>query len=91
MITAAVIDCMTLIFGGLLDLLPVTEVPEWVNTGANYIPQVFNFAGSMGVWFPWGVLAVVVASVAAVWIGSFGLKVVRICISHVTGGGGSAA
>lgn len=82
---------LTLILGELIDSVPVTEVPSWVNTGANFIPTVFNFAGSMGVWFPWGVLGVVLASVVGVWIASFVLKVVRIIISHVTGGGGSAA
>lgn len=91
MITAAVLDVLTMILMALLDALPDTEVPDWVNTGANFIPQVFNFAGSMGVWFPWATLGIVTAAVIGVWLVSFGIKVARIIISHVTGGGGSAA
>lgn len=91
MVTAAFLDVLTLIIGAILDSLPQTEVPDWVNSASNFIPTVFNFAGSMGVWFPWSTLAIVTAAVIVVWTGSFVFKVVRIIISHVTGGGGSAA
>ena len=91
MITAAVLDILTLIIGGLLDALPVTTPPAWISTGVSYMPQVFTFAASMGVWFPWSLLGIVLAAVVTTWVGGFVVKVVRIVISHVTGGGGSAS
>lgn len=91
MITAAVIDVLVMILNELLDALPVTQVPAWLADAGVYLPQVMAFGSSMGVWFPWDVLGVVLAAVFGVWISSFGIKVVRIIISHVTGGGGSAA
>jgi hypothetical protein len=90
-ITAAVMDMFALIIGGLIDTLPVTQAPGWLADAGSYIPQVMGFASSMGVWFPWDVLAVVLVAVFGVWVAAFGIKVVRIIISHVTGGGGSAA
>lgn len=91
MITAAVIDMCALIVASLIDALPVTQVPGWLADAGSYIPQVMGFAASMGVWFPWTVLGVVLSAVFGVWVASFGVKVVRIIISHVTGGGGSAS
>lgn len=91
MITAAVIDVFAMILMALLDALPDAEVPDWLNTASGLIPTVFNFAGSMGVWFPWATLAMVTGSVLLAWLLSFGFKVLRIIISHLSGGGGSAA
>lgn len=91
MITSAVIDVFVMILNELLDALPVTPVPAWLADAGTYLPQVMAFASSMGVWFPWQVLGVVLSAVFGVWIASFGVKVARIIISHVTGGGGSAA
>jgi hypothetical protein len=91
MVTAGLIDALVMCLMALLDSMPDTEVPDWVNSGANLIPTVFNFAGSMGVWFPWSTLAIVTAAVIGAWVLSFGIKIGRIIISHVTGGGGSAA
>lgn len=91
MITAAVFDIICLLVGELIELFPPVEVPGWLGSATGYIPTVFAFASSMGVWFPWDVLSVVLMAVFGVWIASFGFKVIRICISHVTGGGGSAA
>lgn len=91
MVTIAFIDVLFICINALLDSLPDTEVPDWINSGANLIPTVFNFAGSMGVWFPWSTLAIVTAFVIGAWTLSFGIKIGRIIISHITGGGGSAA
>lgn len=91
MVTAAVLDVLAMIAMALLDALPDTEVPDWLNSASNFIPTVFNFAGSLGVWVPWSLLGIVMAAVVAVWVGSFAFKLIRIIISHVTGGGGSAA
>lgn len=91
MITANVIDLFVMLLMALLDSLPETQVPEWVTSGATFIPQIFQFASSLGVWVPWGLISQVMFGVVAVWLVAFGIKIVRIVISHLTGGGGSAA
>lgn len=91
MVTAAVIDVLAMILMAILDAIPETEVPDWLNSASNVIPVVFNFAGSMGVWFPWSTLGIVTLSVLGCWSAAFIIKIARIVISHVTGGGGSAA
>lgn len=91
MITAALFDMVCLVVGGLIETIPVTAVPGWLGSATSYIPTVFDFADSMGVWFPWSVMSIVTIAVFGTWLASFGLKVIRIIISHVTGGGGSAS
>lgn len=84
------IDVFVMILNAILDSLPETEVPDWIGTGAGFIPSIFTFAASMGVWFPFGLLGIVLTAVVATWLASFGIKLARIIISHVTGGGGGA-
>lgn len=91
MITAALFDMVCVLVGELIETIPVAVVPDWLGSATSYIPTVFSFAHSMGVWFPWGVLSIVLMAVFGVWIASFGLKIIRIIVSHVTGGGGSAS
>ena len=91
MITAVVMEMFTFMLNGMLDSLPNAVVPAWLSSAGSYLPSVFAFAASMGVWFPWSVLGIVLASVFSVWGASFLFKILRIVISHVTGGGGSAA
>lgn len=91
MITSTVLDLLTFMLVGILDSIPPSSVPTWISTAGTYIPSVFSFASSMGVWFPWGVLGIVLASVFTVWGASFVVKLARIVISFFTFGGGSAA
>lgn len=89
MITATLIDVLGFFLGALLDALPQTDVPPWLADAGSYIPTVFSFANSMGVWFPWGVLNMILPGVVAVWLAAFGIRICRIVISHFTGGGGA--
>lgn len=91
MITDFLLDILFWIIRMLVALLPDIELPGWVQDISSMGAEVFETANSMGVWFPWAlILTVVTAVLAAAGIG-FGIKVVRMVISHVTGGGGSAA
>lgn len=91
MITDLLIAALAWIAGKLLDLLPDIEPPAWIGDVAGYAGSVFAFADSIGVWFPWGVLSTVLASVFACAAIGFGIKAVRMVISLMTAGGGSAA
>lgn len=88
---------LDLIFGmfasialGLLDAIPVIPVPAWITQLAGFASTIFGFAHSMGVWFPVGLIVTVGTALLAIALASFGIRVVRILISHLTGGGGAS-
>lgn len=91
MITDLIISAFMAVVSFLLNLLPDIQMPGWIADISGYAASVFAFADSIGVWIPWGVVMTVVASVFACAGVGFTIKVVRMVISHVTGGGGSAA
>lgn len=64
--------------------------PDWVQGIGGPAAKVFELADSMSVWFPWAFLMGVFASVVASLLAGFGIRLVRMLISHFTGGGGSA-
>ena len=51
--------------------------------------SIFGAAASMGIWFNWGLLAVVVGSIVAVNIAAFAIQLIRIVSSYLTLGGGA--
>lgn len=91
MIVDFILDLLFMIVRGLIALLPDVQLPGWVTDISGMGAEVFATANSMGVWFPWGVIITVVTAVLAAAVMGFGVKIVRMVISHVTGGGGSAA
>lgn len=91
MITDAIITLLSYIADALLSGLPPTETPAWMSTASAYMPNVFRVGASMGVWFPWSLLGIVMGTVVVVWASAFGIKILRMVLSLFTGGGGSAA
>lgn len=88
-------DSLIKTFGDVLlfflgELEPV-ELPGWISSLSSYAGPVFSYAQSMGIWFNWGLLAIVLGTLFAAWTASFVIKLVRICASFLTAGGGSAA
>lgn len=88
---------LDLIFGmaawialGLLDGVPVIPVPDWITQLGGFAATIFGFAHSMGVWFPVGLVVTVGTALLAIAVASFGIRIVRIVISHLTGGGGAS-
>lgn len=89
MITEALVKTfgdMLLFFLGEVD--PV-ELPSWVGQIGTFTGQIFGAAGSMGVWFNWSLLGVVVGGIIAVNIASFAIQLIRIVASYLTLGGGA--
>lgn len=91
MITDALIAMGAALLRFVLGGVPDASVPDWMTGGASMSSRVFQYAGSMGVWFPWTLCGVVIAAVLGTWAISFGIKVVRMLLSLFTAGGGSAA
>jgi hypothetical protein len=89
-ITGAILSMLATVFGALISVLPGIPVPSWLNASGP-IGTVFADAGTMGVWFPVGLIVTVLTSLLAIWLLAFGVKAARIVVSLFTGGGGSAA
>lgn len=77
-----------LVFWALPDLPDPAPLLGGVNSG---IGQVIGAAGALSFWVPFSATAGALALVAVVAAVVFGIKLVRIVASFLTGGGGSAA
>lgn len=66
------------------ELVPQEAV---LDVGAGIAPWAHGIA-DLGVWLPWGVLAVWVPAVSSVYIGSLTIKFVKNLLSHVPFVGG---
>lgn len=81
-------EFVRLIFWLLPDLPEPAPLLGGVQSG---IGQVVAAAGALSFWVPFGATAAALGVVAVVAGVVFGIKLVRIVASFLTGGGGSAA
>jgi hypothetical protein len=81
-------EFVRLVFSVLPSLPSPAPLLGGVNSG---IGQVVSAAGALSFWVPFGQVSAAVAVVLAVVLVVFGIKLVRIVASFLTGGGGSAA
>jgi hypothetical protein len=91
MITDFILGILFLALQGLAALMPDTQLPGWVDDIGGMAGELFAGAQSLSVWIPWETILIVTGAVFAANVMGFGIKVTRMVISHVTGGGGSAA
>lgn len=91
MVTDAIIAFFFNVVNMLLDLLPDVTLPEWATSSTGALATVLTYAGSMGAWFPTGLLGSVLLALSLTWLVGFLIKAVRIVLSLFTAGGGSAA
>lgn len=75
----------------LIDLIPVPNPDSVQNGVSSGVGVVFDAAGSLSFWVPFGATGAALLVVAGVAGAAFGIKVVRIIASFLTLGGGSAA
>jgi hypothetical protein len=87
-ITGLVLGAFAWLVANTVGLIPAVPVPAWLTSSGGSFSTVFAAAGSMGAWFPVAFVLSVMLAVLAVWVVSFGIKLVRMVISHLTGGGG---
>lgn len=90
MIWTTGLSVITDVFVALVGLFPVVSPPEWLTSANGLVTTLVGYAAGMGAWLPMG-LAVGVAATIVVVIGvALAIKLVRIALSYVTLGGGSA-
>lgn len=56
----------------------------------NAVHKIFQYASSMGAWFPWQLALCVLLGVVVAWVNAYFLKTVRMVASFFSGGGGGA-
>lgn len=86
----AILSVLAAVVGWVASLFPSAAPPAWFVNLSDTFQGLLNQFGTMGTWMPTN-LAVLVfgAWIACVGIG-FAIKLVRIIVSFVTVGGGSA-
>jgi uncharacterized membrane protein len=74
---------------GLLGLMPAPTPPVEVAQLPTTLQPVMDAFDGVDNWINVGLLVTILALVGAAWAAHVAIKVVRMLISHVTGGGGA--
>lgn len=90
MITVALMTFGLFLVGLVLSAIPIPDPPGWLYSAQDPIATVFGAVGSMGVWFPGGVVITVIGAVFAARMVGLVIKIARMALSLFTGGGGHA-
>lgn len=92
MITVAIVEFFKTISLGMIGLVPASfGVPTFMSSGFDAIFSIFNSATSLSVWVPIPFALAGAAFRILVIVSGGAVKLARMLISIVTGGGGSAA
>lgn len=76
------------LIGNAMGSLPA---PGWLASVSDTVNGWLSSVSGFGVWVPWALMRTVVLSVLGCFTASLLVRLIRIIISLVTGGGGSAA
>ena len=74
----------------VVGLFPTIAPPSWLTDANSSLATAAGYVGSMGTWVPVPLVITVAGAVLACWVVGFGIKVVRILLSFLLAGGGSA-
>ena len=91
MVTESLIGVLSGVFTWLLGWIPAPDVPAFFDDASSGIQSISELLGSVSVWIPVGLVALVLAAWAATWATGVLIKLARIVLSLFTAGGGSAA
>lgn len=89
MIVAAILAVGVYLLAFIVSFFPDVPVPGWLSVDG-VTGTVFQAASSMGVWFPGGLAITIILSVFAIKVVGLAIKIARMVLSLMTGGGGSA-
>lgn len=90
MITEKILEWGASLLSFITGSVSVPDPPGWISATNSPIAVVFQAVGSMGVWFPAGVVITVIGAVFAARLVGLGIKAGRMVLSLFTGGGGNA-
>jgi hypothetical protein len=83
-------DVLETILTGVAGLFPSGTVPGWLQNSDSTFGNVLEEFGRLQTWVPIPTALTVLAAVLVCWGIGFAVKLVRIVLSFVTVGGGSA-
>lgn len=90
MVTLAILTFGLFLLGLIFGSFSLPNPPGWLYSAEAPISTVFSAVGSMGVWFPGGVVLGVIGAVFAARMAGLVIKIARMALSLFTGGGGHA-
>lgn len=90
MITQKLLEFGVFLLELVVGAIPLPGPPGWLSEPQGAIPTVFQLATAMGVWFPTGLVLTVLAAVFAARFSGLAVKIGRMVLSLLTGGGGNA-
>lgn len=89
MITDAILSFFTDLLDAMFGWIEIPDVPAWVSN-PSAISVVFQFVGSMGIWFPTATVVLIIGAIFAARLLGLAIKSGRMVLSLLTGGGGHA-
>lgn len=91
MVTDAIVHAFVLVIEALLFLLPGWSLPSWFTNLPGDASTLGGYIGSFNVWLPISTVVDVLGVIVTATGVAFAVRVVRMAVSHFTGGGGSVA
>lgn len=85
------VDALSAVVSALLGLLPTVTMPAWIASTTSALTSMLVNIAQLGAWIPLGAFGKCLAFVLLCSGVAVTARLTRIAISHVTGGGGSAA
>lgn len=91
MITQAILSALIGLGTFVVGLFPTVAMPAWVTTLATTIGDGVTQVSQLGHWLPLGALGNVAVFILTVWTAALLVRFLRMALSVMTGGGGSAS
>lgn len=91
MITDTIVSWWGGVVAWAIGLFSFPVVPEMFATLSGFIDSMSAWTANTGVWIPWGLLTTGIAAVGVCLIAAVSVKLVRVALSFLSAGGGSAA
>lgn len=90
MITQKILELGVFLLELVVGAIPLPQPPDWLVSPSGAVATVFQGAAALGVWFPTTLVLTVLGGVIAARITGLAVRVGRMVLSLVTGGGGNA-
>lgn len=89
MITELLLDFWYGLLNFVVDMLPTSEPPAWLDDGSTYLAQIWGYGAGLGAWIPWALVSTVFSALMVCLGIALVAHVVRIVASYATLGGGA--
>lgn len=90
MITMAILWALASLAGLIWNLIPDIPVPDWLTDQSGALGSMLHGVRALNEFVPLSVAVAVLGTVLLVAGIAVGIRIVRMIISHVTGGGGAS-